>query len=77
MDLEIATKAIARRQRRPILRPKLPQRLPGDIARRAGALGPQDDRKAQPPSRPDHHVGVVLEHRDIRQVDRILLETSD
>ena len=50
--------------------------LPGHIARRAGPLGPQHDREAQPPPGPDRDIGVMLEHRDIRQIDRILREPS-
>ncbi len=46
-------------------------RLPRDIARRPRPLGPQHDRKPAATPHADSHERVVLEHRDIRDVDRV------
>ena len=76
MALEIATNAVASRHRRPILRPKLPQDCQ---AMSPVAPAPSGRSTTGKPSRrpaPTATVGVMLEHRDIRQVDRIAVEPA-
>ena len=45
--------------------------LPGQVAGRPGAFWPEHDRETLPPAGLHRDIGVVLEHRDIGQVDRM------
>ena len=45
--------------------------LPGDVADQPGALGAEHDRKPAAPRRTQHGVSIMLEHRDVRQIDLV------
>ena len=76
MDLEIATKAVARRQRRPIIRPKLPHDCHATSPVAPAPSGRSTTGKPNRLASADHAISVVLEHRDVRQVDRVLLKPA-
>ena len=55
----------------PIAAAEPPPALPGEVPGRPRPLGPEDHREPEPSARPHGHVGVVLEHRHVRQVHRV------
>ena len=55
---------------------KIAPRLPGNIAGRTGPFRTKHHRKPQSLPCANHTVSIVLEHRHVRQVDRVLLKPS-